>query len=737
MINLTKENIDKAIVNKALNIVNLYQKGFIFTNETICTFNSLLIFRGLFNNKCKMLSSALEKLYYIADSLIPCIPDADYNPDEGGGGEGGGGGQDVTKYYSVTVIPTPSNANITINGISTKNASFPANTRVTIVAKLAGYYDKTATITALTRDETVQIAFTDADKIPTPTTYTVTIGTPYPANAKVYVNNTLYPVGSTLTVNPGTVIDVRATADGYNDYHNEFTINSDIEIAPVLTQGTTYYTVTIGTPTPANAVIKVNGVVKHPGDTMVLESGTVLSVTGEATGYRLYQENITVNRNMTIAPTLEAIPETNYVYQVIVRVDGTPVNDATIVLTNQTTNESVAANQISVPYNTPVGVVISKTGYQTQSFNRVITGTYTETIDLVAEDNNVYIQIDGSKQTNVAADAKKVKVYVQSELDLNWTEIPNNTPYQIVPNNWYDFCVIPVDNNGDPDLVNHKINSYYFSYTQTRNMTGTTVKEIVCPQKGTDWMLIVRPAEDGNGNHIDDAQYWDGANNTGFPTPDSYCPLGFYFQYYDNTTDFGRHVGVIANGYEGVDYDNYNPTHQDIDITPVLTENSGSYLIVSPAHQFPYGTWLLYENVTPSNPTDVDFALYPRIGGYDVTTHNPVINAYLFVDSNLDDGKGDKHINDIGTTGSIPSGSSDHGDTTPISIVFDNPIARVVGTAFRGDDRWCGPHYFDIAFDVTEENYQPGLEIVATITDGVTSREVTFVMPTVPTFEDE
>ena len=28
MINLTKENIDKAIVNKGLNIVNLYQKGF-------------------------------------------------------------------------------------------------------------------------------------------------------------------------------------------------------------------------------------------------------------------------------------------------------------------------------------------------------------------------------------------------------------------------------------------------------------------------------------------------------------------------------------------------------------------------------------------------------------------------------------------------------------------------------------------------------------------------------------
>ena len=96
----------------------------------------------------------------------------------------------------------------------------------------------------------------------------------------------------------------------------------------------------------------------------------------------------------------------------------------------------------------------------------------------------------------------------------------------------------------------------------------------------------------------------------------------------------------------------------------------------------------------------------------------------------MDDDKGGKNVNDIGTTGSV-NGS------TPVSIVFDNPIGTVNGTAFRGNDRFCGPHYFDISFNITEENYQAGLEIVATITDGVTSREVTFVMPTIPMFENE
>ena len=728
MINLTKENIDKAIINKALNIVDLYQKGFIFTNETICTFNSLLIFRSLFNNRCKMLNSAFEKLYYIADSLIPCIPEPGHDTDDGGGG-----GQDTTKYYTVTVISTPSNANVTINGVSTKNASFPANTRITIVAKLAGYYDKTATISALTRNETVQMVFTDADKIPTPTTYTVTIGTPYPANAKVYVNNTLYPIGSTLTVNPGTVLDVRATADGYNDYHNEFTINSDITIAPVLTQGVTYYTVTIGTPTPPNAVIKVNGNVKNPGDTIVVESGTALVVTAEATGYRLYQENITVNRNMTVTPVLEAIPDTSYVYTVIVRVDGTPINDATIVLTNQSTSESVVGNQISVPANTSVGVVISKTGYQTQSFTKIVTGTATDTIDLVAEDNAVYIQIDGSKQTDVVADRRKVKVYVRVDNYVHAEEIPNNTPYRITPNHSYDFLVVPVDDGGNPDYTNHRIASYMYSAAQTRNLTGTTVKEIVCPRRQNDWMLIIRPAEDDNGNEIEGAEYWDGINHSSQGGFDG--PFGFYYRYYNNNTDFGEHVGITCNGYEGVDYDMYNPDHEDLDITPVLTQNSGSYLIVEPSRQSPYDSQPLYEDIAYYED-DVDIVVYPEVTGYRTTDGTPVIGAYLFIDSNLDDDLGNKNVDDIGTTGSVPTGSSTGGPTTPISIVFDNPIASVVGDTSRGNDSWCGPRYFDIVFDVNEENYEPGLEIFATIEDGDSSKQIKFVMPTVPEYED-
>ena len=176
--------------------------------------------------------------------------------------------------------------------------------------------------------------------------------------------------------------------------------------------------------------------------------------------------------------------------------------------------------------------------------------------------------------------------------------------------------------------------------------------------------------------------------------------------------------------------------HIDLDITPVLTQNSGSYLIVEPAHQSPYGSLALYENISYSDP-DADIVVYPEVTGYRTTDHTPDIFAYLFIDSDLDDDLGDKNINDIETTGVISGGSSTHGPTTPISIVLDNSIASVLGDAFRGDDAWSGPHYFGIGFDVNEENYEPGLEIIATIEDGVSSKRIKFVMPTVPEYEDE
>lgn len=70
MVEITSANINEAIVTKALNMIKMIENGFIYTNETICTFNSMIIFKDLFDNKCTVLSDALENLYFIADSIL-------------------------------------------------------------------------------------------------------------------------------------------------------------------------------------------------------------------------------------------------------------------------------------------------------------------------------------------------------------------------------------------------------------------------------------------------------------------------------------------------------------------------------------------------------------------------------------------------------------------------------------------------------------------------------------------
>ena len=571
----------------------------------------------------------------------------------------------TVKYYNIDVVTNPSSATVRINGILTKSTSLPENTAVTIVASLSGYYDKTVNINSLVKDEVIEITFTDDDKIPTATTYTVTIGTPTPSNAK----------------------------------------------------------------------IKVNGVSKNIGDTLIVQAGTSLIVTAEASGYEPYSETIIVNSDKTIAPVLTPITIPNYTYQVIVKVNDEVVDDANITLTNKTTNESVNSDRITVPNNTTVGVIISKLGYKTQNFNRVITEDKVETVNLVEDDDNVYIQINGSKEADNQEDVTKVKVYVKTS-SIPWTEIPNNTPYQITPGKYCEFEVIPVDDNGDPDLINNKPVSKYYSASKTSKLVGTTIEALVCPKRNNEWLYILKPAKDGNGNIIENAKYWDGANHLGVPNPQTASPLGFSYTYYDNTVDYPRHVGVTAGGYEGVDYDIYNPEHNDITVENVLQENSNSFLIVSPCITHPYGGGSLNDNIilNPTDPYKNNFTVYPSFDGFYSGKAN--IRSYIFVNSNLDTDKSAKEINDIGTAGVIPGGGPSGKDTTPVSIVFDNPIGRVGADGFNSAGNWCGPQYFRIIFDVTEENYQAGLQIVATISDGVNTRNITFVMPTIPEYED-
>ena len=369
MIELNACNIKKAIADKALDMVNKNRAGFVYTNETVCIFNSMFIFEALFNNKCAMLDNALERLYYIAQELFQCKK------------------KDDDDYYNVTVVTNPDNAVVKINGIETKKRSLAAGSEVTIVASLQGYYDKTVVIESLNEDKTITITFTENDKkakyfdvtvFPTPDDAIVTIDGTRTTRAKVVEGKTC------------TVI---VSKTGYQTYTNTFVVNDDkqlfVNLQPIRCR---VDVITI----PSDANCTINGV--NTKSTTV-DYDTELTIVVSKTGYVTKTQTFVIkeNRSITISLDEEIPPEPEYF-------------DLTINVVDNDTSEGIAGATVKIQKISPLSLMIpadeigdgvyevteiekgnyavyaEKAGYSSQAKGATFDSNYhTITIELTAE----------------------------------------------------------------------------------------------------------------------------------------------------------------------------------------------------------------------------------------------------------------------------------------------------------------------------------------------------------------
>ena len=348
MINLTKDNIDKAIINKAYDMVRKSEAGYLYTDETICTFNSMLIFRDLFNNKCRILDEAFEKLYYIADKIIQCVRPT---PED--------------ELYTVTVITTPSDADVTITGVGTKQRSLASGTKVNIVAHLDGYYDKTYTIESLIRNETVEIEFTEEDRLPRYFNVTVTT---IPSNAVCRING---EVTKSAKILENKVCSIEVTADGYIPYTHSFVVTEDKNINVKLEVVPEEDIIITVNPTPSDAVVKIDGVT---GNTRSVKKGNhTIVVTKDGmntyTLTRYFGTNTVLEPKLTITVNVVTYP-----------------SDATVLM-----NGSQRRSITTIPGE--VTIVVSKTGYVTKTITKVYNSNSTEEIRLDEEIRNATITV--------------------------------------------------------------------------------------------------------------------------------------------------------------------------------------------------------------------------------------------------------------------------------------------------------------------------------------------------------
>lgn len=605
MIKLTKENIDSAIVSKGNNIVNKLQQGYILTDETLCTFNSLMIFKELFDNKCKMLDAALENLYYIADRLVNCD-------------DSGGGGDDDKIYYTVNVNTNPSTATVTINGITTKYASLLKGSSVEIVAKLSGYYDKTYTISNLQENTTVNIIFTDDDKKPDTNNYTITVN-PTPIDAVVKING---QTRRTAVLAANSICNIEVSRSGYQTYTDSFVVTEDrifnITLEKIVQEN---ITITVRC-TPSDAEILMNGLTTN---TITVAKGSSVRIQAYKEGYEPYDMTTVYNQSTTVTIVLNQSVEDN----ITLTVNTIPAGAAVYI-------DGVigAVQEVKKGSHT---IVVSKTGYETLTINN----TYYEdtvieaklkvtlTVNTVPSDANVTIDGSSGKVKSVYPGEHSVIVSKQGYYTV--TRVVNcvtNTTINVtleqipvVQNATVTVITIPNSANVviNGEITNQKtlpigtevyIRVYadgYTTWTKTFTLTEDVTEYVTLKNTQTVQWIIYKNDKSGSERFDGVSGYFvynDDANQVHHPITNQV----------DMEVDINREITTYANasGYNQVTrLDSFEGNYQKVTISiPLIAETQNTYtLTINPT---PADAVVKLNDVVRSSITVVDGS-YVRI----------------------------------------------------------------------------------------------------------------------------
>jgi hypothetical protein len=134
----------------------------------------------------------------------------------------------------------------------------------------------------------------------TTTKYTVTIGAPIDKDNNIVSNPTILvdgeekQVGDTIEVDAGSTITVKVTADGYEDFEQEYPINESQTITPTLIAAAeaVYYTITVKVMRPSSGTTtKIDGEITSEKRVLAGTNHTI-NVTSDKIYYDAYNQTI-------------------------------------------------------------------------------------------------------------------------------------------------------------------------------------------------------------------------------------------------------------------------------------------------------------------------------------------------------------------------------------------------------------------------------------------------------------
>lgn len=272
----------------------------------------------------------------------------------------------TTKYYTITVIPTPSNATVYIDGVQRTSLEVIEGTEVSVEVTAVGY-EPYRNRFVINRDTTITPKLV---KIPEETA-TLTINT-IPEGCTVKIDGL---VRNSITVAKGTSVLWEVSKEGYSTKGGREEVNDTHSITVTLDSlDPNKVTFTINVISPTNAVVTING---NETNSVVVDKGSEVSWSVEAPHCTPQSGTQVVNENTTKNITL--LPE-----KVTLTVEVNPMPGAPSLKPVVTLNGTVG-NSITVDSNTSVHIKVTSAISKDYEEDYVVTSTETKRVTVVSE----------------------------------------------------------------------------------------------------------------------------------------------------------------------------------------------------------------------------------------------------------------------------------------------------------------------------------------------------------------
>ena len=272
----------------------------------------------------------------------------------------------TTKYYTITVIPTPSNATVYLNGVQRTSLEVIEGKEVSVEVTATGY-EPYRNRFVVNKDITITPKLV---KIPEETA-TLTINT-VPEGCAVKIDGL---VRNSITVAKGTSVLWEVSKEGYSTKGGREEVNDTHSITVTLDAvASDKVTFTINVISPTNAVVTING---NETNSVVVDKGSEVSWSVEAPHYTPQSGTQVVNENTTKNITL--LPE-----KVTLTVEVNPMPGAPSLRPVVTLNGTVG-NSITVDSNTSVHIKVTSAISKDYEEDYVVTSTETKRVTVVSE----------------------------------------------------------------------------------------------------------------------------------------------------------------------------------------------------------------------------------------------------------------------------------------------------------------------------------------------------------------